>query len=249
MGLDGEYRALVRRALSAAALAGAAVWAAPPVAAQEGCRLALVLALDVSSSVDDREYILQRDGAAAALDDPDIRRAILSGPGHVALSIYEWSGRQQNEIVMDWTVLRQGSDLDAVIERLRGFPRSQSRFPTAMGYALGYGSTLLARGPDCTRRVIDISGDGITNDGFGPQLAYKHFPFSGVTVNGLAVLGADPMVADYYASNVAHGPGAFVELSDGYEGYRRAMTRKLFREINNIVVGGDVGGGRGPHPG
>ncbi|WP_076450494.1 DUF1194 domain-containing protein [Roseivivax lentus] len=213
-------------------------WLAGGAAAQAAsCRLALVLALDVSSSVDEREYILQRDGAAAALGDPDIRRAILSGPGHVALAVYEWSGRRQNALVLDWTALRSDADIDRAIATLRGFPRSQTRFPTAMGYALGYGATLLAKGPQCARRVIDVSGDGITNDGFGPDLAYKHFPFQGVTVNGLAILGADPMVADYYEFNVMHGPNAFVELSEGYEGYRRAMTRKLFREISNMVVG------------
>lgn len=216
--------------LSAGFAQGAAAQAA-------SCRLALVLALDVSSSVDDREYVLQRDGAAAALGDPDIRRAILSGPGHVALAVYEWSGRRQNAMVLDWTALRSDADIDRAIAQLRSFPRSQTRFPTAMGYALGYGATLLTRGPDCARRVIDVSGDGITNDGFGPDLAYKHFPFQGVTVNGLAILGADPMVADYYEFSVMHGPNAFVELSEGYEGYRRAMTRKLFREISNLVVG------------
>jgi len=86
--------------------------------------------------------------------------------------------------------------------------------------------------------VIDVSGDGITNDGFGPELAYRHFPFDGVTVNGLAVLGADPQVQDYYQDFVRHGPGAFVETAEGYAGFRRAMTRKLFREINDMQVGG-----------
>ena len=233
---------MVRRPgrIAAAALSVcAALWGGSAAAQDAPCRLALVLALDVSSSVDDREYLLQRDGAAAALDDADIRRAILSGPGEVALAIYEWSGRRQNALVLDWTRLTTDADIDRVIGTLRAFPRSQTRFPTAMGYALGYGATLLSRGPRCDRKVIDVSGDGITNDGFGPDLAYRHFPFQGVTVNGLAILGADPMVADYYEFSVLHGPGAFVELSEGYEGYRRAMTRKLFREISNMVVGQD----------
>ncbi|MHA6326772.1 DUF1194 domain-containing protein [Roseivivax sp. CAU 1753] len=218
-------------------MAVAALWSGAAVAQDAPCRLKLLLALDVSSSVDDAEYILQRDGAAAALGDPDIRRAILSGPGAVSLSVYEWSGRRQNALVLDWMRLGSDADIDRAIATLRAFPRSQTRYPTAMGYALGYGATLLRRGPDCTRQVIDISGDGITNDGFGPEIAYKHFPFQNVTVNGLAILGADPMVADYYEFNVLHGPGAFVELSEGYAGYRRAMTRKLFREISNAVVG------------
>ena len=128
--------------------------------------------------------------------------------------------------------------ITAAARRIGGAQRSYSRFPTAMGYALGYGAGLLARGPDCLRRVIDVSGDGVTNDGFWPTLAYRNFPFEGVTVNGLAVLGADPDVLDHYEFEVQYGPGAFVETAPGYAGYRRAMERKLFREINDIQVGG-----------
>ncbi|MDU8912411.1 DUF1194 domain-containing protein [Aestuariicoccus sp. MJ-SS9] len=206
-------------------------------AAAAECRLALALALDVSSSVDAREYLLQKDGLTAALDDPDIRSAILAGGGEVALAVYEWSGRRQNTLVLDWKILSDHAAIDAAIATIQARPRSHTRFPTAMGYALGYGATLMARGPACQRRVIDLSGDGITNDGFGPDLAYRHFPFEGITVNGLAVLGADPMVQDYFEDEVRHGPGAFVETSEGYEGYRRAMTRKLYREINDMKVG------------
>lgn len=213
----------------------ALLWAAP-VVAQGQCRLALLLALDVSSSVDASEHALQKSGVAAALDDADIRRAILSG-APVALAAYEWSGRRQNAMVLDWTLLTDEAAIDAAIARILRAPRSQTRFPTAMGYALGYGATIMRRAPDCARRVIDVSGDGITNDGFGPELAYRHFPFNGVTVNGLAVLGADPQVQDYYEDFVRYGAGAFVETAQGYAGFRRAMTRKLFREINNLVVG------------
>ncbi|MGY9047328.1 hypothetical protein P775_23915 [Puniceibacterium antarcticum] len=213
------------------------LWAGPALAqSTDACRLALVLALDVSSSVSEEEHRLQRDGLAAALSDTDIRSAILQGTP-MALSIYEWSGRQKSVTLLDWTLLRGEAEIDRAITTLRRAPRSESHFPTAMGFALGYGATLLERGPDCTRRVIDVSGDGVSNDGFGPELAYKHFDFDGVTVNGLAVLGADPQVQEYFRDVVRHGPGAFVEISDGYAGYRRAMTRKLFREINDMVIG------------
>jgi hypothetical protein len=216
-----------------------AVWAAlaAPAKAQEHCRLALVLALDVSSSVDAEEYILQRDGLAAALDDRGIRAAVLEGAGHISMAIYEWSGRRQSAMVSDWIALHTNGDIDELIQRLQSAPRSHTRFPTAMGYALGYGATLLSRGPDCERRVIDLSGDGQNNDGFPPRLAYKNFPFSNVTVNGLAVLGSAPDVLAYFHREVRYGLGAFVETSHGYQGYRDAMTRKLFREINNMIVG------------
>ena len=201
------------------------------------CRLALVLALDVSSSVSAQEYVLQRDGLAAALRDAEIRAAILRGSGQVALAIYEWSGRRQSALVSDWTLLDSHAAIDRVVTRLLRHPRSETRFPTAMGYALGYGATLLARGPRCDRKVIDLSGDGRNNDGFPPDAAYRHFPFAGVTVNGLAVLGADDTVLGYFQRVLRFGPGAFVETAQGYAGYRRAMTRKLFRELNGLAIG------------
>ena len=214
----------------------AALWAtfATTAQAQEHCRLALLLALDVSSSVDAEEYELQRDGLAAALLDPDIQSAILHGSGHVSIAIYEWSGRRQSAMVSDWVALTDHAAIALVVNRLVSAPRSHSKFPTAMGYALGFGATLLSRGPKCERQVIDVSGDGQNNDGFAPHLAYKNFPFRDVTVNGLAVLGGAPDVVAYFQREVRFGFGAFVETSEGYAGYRDAMTRKLFREINNI---------------
>jgi hypothetical protein len=219
------------------AVLAAFVWAgnAVPAKAQEHCRLALVLALDVSSSVDADEYVLQRDGLAAALNDSGIRDAILGSTGHVSVAIYEWSGRHKNAMVSDWIELRTNGDIDELVQRLQSAQRSHTRFPTAMGYALGFGATLLARGPDCERRVIDLSGDGLNNDGFPPKLAYKNYPFANITVNGLAVLGSAPDVLAYFHREVRYGFGAFVETSDGYQGYRDAMTRKLFREINDMA--------------
>lgn len=217
-----------------------------PAGAEAACRLALLLALDVSSSVDDREYALQRDGLAAALMSEDVQGAILQGGGSVALAVYEWSGRRQSAVVQDWVLLQSRDGIATVAARLRQAERSYRRFPTALGYALGYGAGLMAEAPPCERRVIDVSGDGITNDGFWPQLAYRHFPFAGVTVNGLAVLGADPAVVDHYEFEVLHGPGAFLETAQGYEGFERAMIRKLYREIQDRIVGGLPDDGSGP---
>ncbi|WP_188790319.1 DUF1194 domain-containing protein [Salipiger pallidus] len=214
------------------------LWSGVGAAWAEGCRLALLLALDVSSSVDDEEYLLQKNGLAAALTDPDVSRAILQGEGSVALAAYEWSGRRQSVVVLDWALLTDEAALDVAVGQILAAPRSNNRFPTAMGYALGFGSGMLRRAPDCTRQVIDVSGDGITNDGFRPRQAYRNFPFQDVTVNGLAVTGSDPRVLEYFIGEVAHGPGAFVEMAEGYEDFRRAMTMKLFRELNDMIIGG-----------
>lgn len=221
-----------------AAIAALAAALAPGGAAASECRLALVLALDVSASVDADEYDLQRLGLAAALDAADVRGAILRGQGgDVALSVFEWSGRYQQETHLDWTLLRSHADIDRAVVALGGMTRSYEDYPTSVGQALGYASSLLRDGPDCDRRVIDMSGDGVNNYGYGPAEAYRHFPLQDVQVNGLVILGDDPEVEAFYRREVIRGPGAFVELSAGFEGFRAAMTRKLFREINDVMLG------------
>lgn len=224
-----------------------AIWAAMLIAGAtvaqgaERCRLALALALDVSSSVDAAEYDLQRLGLAAALDSADVRHAILNGAGgYVALSVYEWSGFHQHKLHLDWTALRSATDIDLAVLSLGGMTRSHDDFPTAVGQALGYGAVLMGRAPECGRRVIDMSGDGINNYGFGPKAAYRHFPLEGITVNGLVILGHGVGVLEFYGSQVIRGPGAFVEVARGFDEFRTAMTRKLYREINDIVLGGPV---------
>lgn len=131
--------------------------------AQSNCRMALALGLDVSSSVDAAEYDLQRIGLAAALDAPQVRQAILDGPGYVALAVYEWSGHHQQKLHLTWSPLRSHADIDRAAATLFGMTRSQETFPTAVGQALIFGHSLLTQVPHCTRRVLDISGDGLHN--------------------------------------------------------------------------------------
>lgn len=206
--------------------------------AEAACRLALVLAMDVSSSVSQEEYALQQNGLAAALLSEDVSRAILQGSdGYVALSVYEWSGRYQQSVIVDWLILDSRAAIAQAAARIAQSERSYSRFPTAMGFSLGYGAGLFKSAPNCDRRVMDVSGDGINNDGFGPLIAYRHFPFQGVTVNGLVITGSDPDVEWFYESEVLHGPQSFLEIADGFEDFERVMTRKLFREISNLMIG------------
>ncbi|MEO0750997.1 MAG: DUF1194 domain-containing protein [Pseudomonadota bacterium] len=220
----------------AAILLASLLWG---VSAQaQACRLALVLAVDVSSSVDDAEYTLQKNGLAAALDAPEVRDAILyGGDGVVALAVYEWSGFGQQVLQLDWQILGSHAAIDRAAVAVSQMKRSHDDFPTSIGPALGYGAQLLARGPICKRQVIDVSGDGINNDRYGPREAYRHFNLSQVTVNGLVVLGDDPAVADYYVAEVLHGAQAFMITAQGYTEFREAMTRKLYREVNDLVLG------------
>ena len=222
------------------ALIGLATFIGTPAAAVE-CRLALVLAMDVSSSVDASEDALQRGGMVSALTSPEVVAAFFATDDRVALAVYEWSGRYNQEILLNWTLIDSPATLQRTAEKIAASKRSHNDFPTAMGYALGYGAGLLARAPRCHYNTLDMAGDGQNNEGFGPQAAYREFPFDDVTVNGLVVNGADfeaetGLIA-FYKAQVLHGPGAFIEIAQGFEDYERAMRRKLERELTPPVIG------------
>ena len=229
------------RSILAAVLTLAGVGAA---AAQEPCRLALVLAMDISSSVDPLEDALQRGGLAQALRAPEVVEAILSQPDRpVALAMFEWSGRVQQDIVLPWVMLGDAATIGAVADRIALSRRSYAEFSTAIGHAIEYAHDLFRQGPACDARVLDISGDGVNNDGFGPTAAYDAFDFSQITVNALVIEvqeagtdhgiteGADTGLADYFRQIVIQGPGSFVEVAAGFEDFERAMRRKLLREL------------------
>lgn len=212
-----------------------------PTAGLAECRLALVLALDVSSSVDATEDRLQRGGVVAALTAPEVVEAFFATDQPVALAVYEWSGRYNQEVILDWTMIADRGALVRAAEVVAKSERSHNDFPTAMGYALGFGAGLLEQAPLCLRQTIDIAGDGQNNEGFGPAQAYREFPFQDVTVNGLVVNAADfegeVGLVPYYSSEVRHGPGSFVEIADGFDDYERAMRRKLERELTPPAIG------------
>lgn len=211
---------------------------AAPANAQDHCRLALLLALDVSASVDANEYALQQSGLAAALISPQVRQGFFNGPGPVALAIYEWSGRFQQDTVLDWTLIETEADLVRAAEIVASTTRRTTDFPTAIGYAIGHAASMFARAPACLFQTLDISGDGQNNDGFPPASAYEHFPLDGVTVNGLAIGGASRLIEEYYAAEIIRGPGAFVEYARNHEDFADAMQRKLERELRAMILGG-----------
>ncbi|MEM9631404.1 MAG: DUF1194 domain-containing protein [Pseudomonadota bacterium] len=195
------------------------------------CSLALVLAMDGSASVDAREHRLQLNGLADALSDAEVIQAI-EAVGGIWINSFEWSGRYQQLQQLNWQYLSDVASAEAAAETLRKTPRGFTEFPTAIGYALGYASVQMRQAPRlCARKVIDVAGDGINNDGFGPESAYKAFDFQGITVNGLVIAGPNTIPARYYESFVIRGPGAFVEIAANYDDYARAIKRKLLREI------------------
>lgn len=220
-----------------------------PAPVEAACRLALVLALDVSASVDATEFRLQADGMAAALRAPPVMAALLAGGGGVAVAVTQWSGPRDQAIVADWVLIDGPAAIDALAARvaaMRRRPAFDGR--TAIGDALAHGARLIARGPDCGARVIDIAADGPSNAGPPPPEVRDGPLLSGITVNALAIGGDLPLdhgtIADeggqlsgYLRGAVIRGPGAFVERAEDYADFERAMTRKLLRELDMLVVG------------
>ncbi len=207
---------------------------ASPVAA---CRLALVLAMDVSSSVDASEDQLQRVGLATALLSPEVQTAFFASNDPVALAVFEWSGRSHQTDVLDWVLIRSPTDLMIAADVVKQSTRSAAGLPTAIGHALAYASIKLDTAPRCLFQTIDMAGDGINNDGFGAQITYATFPFDAVTVNGLVIAGQANDTLSYYETEVIRGPGSFVETAQGFSDFEVAMRRKLVRELSAIVTG------------
>ncbi len=226
----------------------ACLLSASPVAAQGPCRMSLQLALDVSGSVDAREYRLQLDGVAQALLDPEVQDAILAMPQvPVALSIFEWSGRRSQRLLSEWKLMRAPADLQALADRLRRTTRREMSVSTGLGTAMLFAGARLGTAPPCSRNVLDISGDGKNNDGPRPQDT-DAAALSGLNVNALVIgpnrpgaVGAqahetEELIA-YFRAYVLRGPDAFVEIAVGYDAYAEAMKRKLLKELQVIVLG------------
>ena len=211
--------------------------AALPAQAQT-CRLALQLALDVSSSVDADEYALQMRGNAAALRDPDVRAAFLSPDvGTVALSVFEWSGRWNQQEIAPWRMIESAGDLDAVIAQIEANIRSTDEAPTSLGHAMSHAARQFRDGPVCAHRTVDVSADGPNNDGFPPSSSYGAYDWTGTTVNALVVGGDRALeLTAYYLTEVIRGDGAFVEVASDYADYTRALRRKLLRELQPVFL-------------
>jgi hypothetical protein len=225
----------------------ALLWLVAGAAAAE-CRIALVLGLDVSASVDAEEYRLQAEGTAAALMAPPVMASILGGDP-AALAVFTWSGPEDQVLEADWVLVDSRTALEALAVRIATFarPAAVSR-RTATGSALEFARSLLDRAPPCEREVIDLATDGTFNAGPAPEEVRSRPEFAATTINALAVAGGpvpdwrdvtDPESAlELYLTNrVIHGQDAFVERAAGYGDFARAMTRKLERELRGALLG------------
>jgi hypothetical protein len=196
--------------------------------------VAIVLAIDVSASVDFDEFALMVGGLSDALRNPDLEGAILAGPRQaIALAALFWSESQA--VAAPWMRVHGRGPADAFAAQLDMAPRQPLAGATALGEGIAAALRLLAACPaDSRRQVIDVSGDGRSNRGRPPGQLRDLAVAAGVSVNGLAVLNEEHDLLDYYAAEVAGGPGAFVIHANDYAAFGEAMRRKLLRELRGV---------------
>jgi Protein of unknown function (DUF1194) len=235
-----RFAALSRRFAFAAALL---LSFALPAAAQD-VDLQLVLAIDVSGSIDDVEAQLQRDGYLKALVHPRVIEAIKSGPiGRIAVTYVEWAGDTFQHTVIEWREIHDEASAHAFASALAETPILRER-RTSISGAIDYGmARLAASGFTSTRRVIDISGDGYNNIGREVTDARNDAVKAGITINGLPIINdrpnpfGRPAVVDldkYYEANVIGGPGAFVVLAKDFNSFAAAILQKLILEVSGL---------------
>ena len=200
--------------------------------AARACGLELVLAIDVSRSVINAEYDLQISGLARAFRNAEIIEAIGWIPGGVMATVTQWSGPVSQVQSIGWRHLTDPGTVSAFASEIEGMNRQFFAAYTAVGEALWHANALSATNPrSCSRRVIDISGDGASNRGRAAGPIATALAANGVTVNALVIRGAKPDPERYYSDNVVRGPGAFLETADSFDDYAVAIRAKLLREL------------------
>jgi hypothetical protein len=212
--------------------------------AEDQVDLLLVLAADISRSLDTTKFKLQREGYAAALTNPKVIAAINSVPtGRIAICFVEWSGANAQAVVVDWTSVGGAPEAEALADRILAAPRLFME-RTAIGSAIEYSMAQFGRSPfKAERRVIDVSGDGTSNAGVEVTVARDKAVDEGITVNGLAILSEVPLASNpththppggllkYYEDNVIGGQGAFALSAENFEAFGRSILNKLIKEI------------------
>ena len=212
--------------------------------AQEQVDLLLVLASDVSRSVDTRKFELQRQGYAAALSNPRVIEAIRSGPhGRIAICFIEWSGQTSVKLVIDWTMVGDAASARKIADQMLELPRAFAD-RTSISAGLEFSFAQLERSPfKAARRTIDVSGDGTNNSGRDIASVRDEVTAKGVTVNGLVILSDSPLpwnpehtnppggLGEYYRRNVIGGPGAFVMVAENHDSFGQAIVKKMIAEI------------------
>jgi hypothetical protein len=206
---------------------------APAHAKETRVHLELVLAIDVSASVDLSEFNLQLQGIAEAFSDPEVLKAIEGlRPLGAAIAVVQWGGPEEFRINLPFTHIVTAQDAKAfgfLVSRNHRFIGATS---TAIASAMQQSADLFeGNGFDGGRLVIDISGDGVDNSGLDLEATRQNLLLRHITVNGLAIEQDDQAIAQYYKDYVILGPDSFVERADGYSDFARAIKAKLLKEL------------------
>jgi hypothetical protein len=214
-------------------------------ATAEPVDLELVLAVDISGSVDEDEARLQRQGYIQAFNHPAVMAAIQSGfHKRIAATYVEWAGGHYQETLVDWTVITDPASAKRFTDEINRQPIDTAQWTSISG-AIRYGMKRFSQSPHSSRRrVIDISGDGANNNGL-PILGVRDQAIqAGFVINGLPIVNGKPSrfgarqipnLDTYYRDCVIGGTGAFIVVANGFEDFARAIRRKLILEIAGIV--------------
>ena len=199
-----------------------------------GCETALLLAMDVSNSVDTAEYRLQTNGLALALADPDIAKIMIDG--QVAVAVMQWAGTERQQLSIDWTRIGDGRALRQLAARASAMERAFVLSDTAPGAALDAAIAQFDRAPDCLRMIIDVSGDGAPNAGPGTEAPRQRAQRAGITINGLAIeaQGHGLAITNFYRRRLITRDG-FVMTARGFESFAETLRRKILREISRVT--------------
>jgi hypothetical protein len=202
--------------------------------------LQLVLSVDVSRSIDEDEARLQREGYRTAMTDPQVVAAITNGSlGAIAIAYVEWAAYTVQTLVLPWTRVAGAGDPASWAARLAASPR-QSMSWTSLSGALRFSRSVLQSCPwEGTRRVIDVSGDGMNNNGPPAEEERDRLVAEGTTINGLPIVNDRPNfgmrpgedLESYYRGAVIGGPGAFLIVAKDFASFGEAIRRKLIQEI------------------
>jgi hypothetical protein len=226
---------------SLAALAAGATTTPRPARADTPVDLQLVMAVDVSRSIDEVEAELQRRGYIEAMTNERVVEAIVSGENRrIGVCYVEWAGTHYQQTVIDWMLIDSARSARAFSDKLSESPRTSQSW-TAVGAALAYSAQRFQSSPFTSkRRIIDISGDGRTNDGPPAELVRDKLVADGIVINGLPVMmnrqnygrPQDAALDKYYEENVIGGPGSFMIVAANFDDFGRAVRSKLIREIS-----------------
>jgi len=192
------------------------------------CKLALLLAIDVSSSVDIGEYKFQVNGLAQALRDPEIGDILLQG--QVALGVVQWSGIEEQDMSIPWQRMLSHDDLNSFIAKVERLNRKWSGSNTAVGNAIAFSVEQFTAVPDCTRHVIDMSGDGGANEGVNTATESRKANALGIEINGIAIDIIGRGITEFYRRFVIT-KGGFVVTSQGFSDYPKSIRNKILREL------------------